>query len=81
MKRKEWRSGQDIVKQGDLGRFQEGCLHLTVPGKAFYLIMSGEAAVVTNADGGTETTRAVLRRGHEVLEKLRGPSKYPVSKR
>lgn len=51
LKRKEWRPGQEIVKQGDVG-------------KAFYLIMSGEAVVLTtSSDDPKPSTRAVLRKG------------------
>lgn len=51
LKRKEWRPGQEIVKQGDVG-------------KAFYLIMSGEAAVLTSKSEELKaSTRAVLRKG------------------
>eukprot|EP00913_Durusdinium_trenchii_P018801 g17668.t1 len=50
LKRKEWQRGQDIVKQGDLG-------------KAFYLIMSGEAEVFTQSEDEPGIVRAVLRKG------------------
>ncbi|CAJ1387705.1 unnamed protein product [Effrenium voratum] len=50
LKRKEWAVGRDIVKQGDLG-------------KAFYLIMSGEASVLTAGPEEGEHVRAVLRKG------------------
>ncbi|CAE7254904.1 PKAR [Symbiodinium natans] len=51
LKRKVWEPGTEIVKQGDLG-------------KAFFLIMSGEADVLTrSADSCNDHVRATLRKG------------------
>lgn len=51
LKRKVWEPGTEIVKQGDLG-------------KAFFLIMSGEADVLTRSgDSCHDHVRATLRKG------------------
>ncbi|CAE7630358.1 PRKG1 [Symbiodinium pilosum] len=51
LKRKVWEPGAEIVKQGDLG-------------KAFFLIMSGEADVLTRSgDSCNSHVRATLRKG------------------